>query len=58
MYTFSTQHQWISTSRLLALTTEAWRGAEIRRRLVENVYVDLPGPLICLEGLRRRKSSF
>ncbi len=25
---FSTQHQWISTFRLLALTTEAWRGAE------------------------------
>jgi hypothetical protein len=31
--------------RLLALPTEAWRGAEIRRRSVENSYVNLPGPL-------------
>ncbi len=31
--------------RLLALSTEAWRGAESRRRSVEKVYIDLPGPL-------------
>jgi hypothetical protein len=30
--------------RLLALPTEAWRGAEIRRLSAENVFVDLPGP--------------
>ena len=30
---------------LLALPTEAWRGAEICRRSVENGYVNLPGPL-------------
>ncbi len=29
---------------LLALPTEAWRGAEIRRHLAENVYINLPGP--------------
>ncbi len=29
----------------MALPTEAWRGAEIRRRLAENIYVDLPGPV-------------
>jgi hypothetical protein len=45
MYTFSAQCRQISAFRLLALTTEAWRGAEIRRRLAENVYVDLPGPI-------------
>jgi hypothetical protein len=28
MYTFSAQRQWISAFRLLALTIEAWRGAE------------------------------
>jgi hypothetical protein len=31
--------------RLLALPTEAWRGAEICICLVKNVYVILPGPL-------------
>jgi hypothetical protein len=30
--------------RLLALPTEAWRGAEIRRRLAENGYINLAGP--------------
>jgi hypothetical protein len=30
--------------RLLALPTEAWRGAEIRRCSAENSYVNLPGP--------------
>jgi hypothetical protein len=30
--------------RLLAVPTEAWQGAESGRHLVENVYVDLPGP--------------
>ena len=30
--------------RLLALPTEAWWGAESRRRSAENVYVDLPRP--------------
>ncbi len=30
---------------LLALPTEAWRGAEIRIRSVENIDVILPGPL-------------
>jgi hypothetical protein len=29
---------------LLALSSEAWQGAEIRRRSVENSYVNLPGP--------------
>jgi len=29
---------------LLALPTEPWWGAESRRRLAENIYVDLPGP--------------
>jgi hypothetical protein len=43
-YTFSAQRWRISAFRLLALTTEAWRGAEIRRRSAENVYVDLPEP--------------
>jgi hypothetical protein len=43
-YTFSTQRRRISAFCLLALTTEAWRGVEISRRLAENVYVDLPGP--------------
>jgi hypothetical protein len=28
MYTLSAQHRQISAFRLLALTTEAWRGAE------------------------------
>jgi hypothetical protein len=40
MYMFSAQRQQISTFRLLALTTEAWRGAEIRRHLAENEYVE------------------
>ncbi len=31
--------------RLLALPTEAWRGAEICICSVENVYIILPGPL-------------
>jgi hypothetical protein len=31
---------------LLALPTEAWRGAESRRRSAENVYIDLHGPHI------------
>jgi hypothetical protein len=31
--------------RLLALPTEAWRGAEICRCSGENSYVNLPGPL-------------
>jgi hypothetical protein len=31
---------------LLALPTEAWRGAEIRRCLAENGYVNLPGASI------------
>ncbi len=31
----------------MALPTEAWRGAEIRRRSAENSYVDLPGPVTC-----------
>ncbi len=43
-YMFSTQRRQISAFHLLTLTTEAWRGAEIRRRSAENVYVDLPGP--------------
>ncbi len=30
--------------RLLALPTEAWRGAEIHRRSAENGYINLPGP--------------
>jgi hypothetical protein len=30
----------------MALSTEAWRGAEICRRLAENIYFDLPGPII------------
>jgi hypothetical protein len=30
--------------RLLALPTEAWRGAEICIHSAENSYVDLPGP--------------
>jgi hypothetical protein len=30
--------------RLLALTTDAWRGAESGRRSAETVYIDLPGP--------------
>jgi hypothetical protein len=37
--------------RQVALPTEAWRGAEICRRLAENGYVNLPGPrgtLSCL----------
>ncbi len=29
---------------LLALTPEAWRGAEILIHLAKNVYVNLPGP--------------
>jgi len=41
---FSAQHQRISAPRLLALTTEDWRGAEICRRSTENGYIDLPGP--------------
>ncbi len=32
--------------RLLALPTEAWRGAEILRRSAENGYVNFPGPFI------------
>jgi hypothetical protein len=43
--TFSAQRWQTTAFRLLALTTEAWRGAEIHRRSVENVYVDLPGPI-------------
>jgi hypothetical protein len=43
---FSAQRQQISAFRLLASTTEAWQGAEIRRRSAENVYVDLPGTLM------------
>jgi hypothetical protein len=43
-YTFSAQRRRISAFRLLALTTEAWQGAEIRRRSAENVYIDLPEP--------------
>ncbi len=30
----------------MALPTEAWRGAEIRKCSAENGYVDLPGPTI------------
>ncbi len=48
---FSAQHRRISAPRLisapprlLALPTEAWRGAEILIRLAENGYVDLPRP--------------
>ena len=37
--------------RLLALPTEAWRGAEIRRHLAENGYVNLPGPYKILSCL-------
>jgi hypothetical protein len=47
MYTFSAQRRRISafrSPRLLALPTEAWRGAEIRRHSVENVYINLPRP--------------
>jgi hypothetical protein len=43
---FSAQRQQISAFRLLALTTEAWGGAEIPRCSAENVYVDLPGTLM------------
>jgi hypothetical protein len=35
-----------SPPHMLALPTEAWRGAESRRRSAENVYVDLHGPHI------------
>jgi hypothetical protein len=41
---FSAQHRQISAPCQLALPAEAWRGAEIRRRSVENGYVDLPRP--------------
>ncbi len=48
MYTFSAKRLPLSapppTPCLLALATEAWRGAESGRRLAENVYVNLPGP--------------
>jgi hypothetical protein len=30
----------------VALPTEAWQGAEIRRRSVEKGYVDLPRPIV------------
>jgi len=41
-------------TRLLALPTEAWRGAEICRCLAENGYVNLPGPLfICYYSVQR-----
>jgi hypothetical protein len=33
----------------VALPTEAWQGAEIRRRSAENGYVDLPGPIMFLK---------
>jgi hypothetical protein len=49
-YTFSAQRRQISAFCLLALTTEAWQGVEIRRRSAENVYVDLPGPPCHLVG--------
>ncbi len=55
-YTFFAQRLWISAFHLLALTTEAWRGAEICRRSVENVYVDLSGPSFVLMDLRSQKS--
>jgi hypothetical protein len=48
MYTFSAECMRIFTFRsppLLALPTEAWRGTEIRKCSVENVYIILPGPL-------------
>jgi hypothetical protein len=35
----------------LALPTEAWRGAEIRTRSVENVYANLPGTVELLAML-------
>jgi hypothetical protein len=42
MYTFSAQRQRISTFCLLALTTEAWRGAEsgTLRELYTLIYLD------------------
>jgi len=39
----------LSAPRLLALPIEAWQGAEIHRRLAENVYVNLPKPLKIVE---------
>ncbi len=41
---------------LLALPTEAWRGVEIRRRLAENGYFNLPGPN--LQRVLRNKVTF
>ncbi len=55
-YTFSARGWQISAFRLLALTTEAWRGAEIRRRSAEKVYVVLSGPSFVLMDLRSQKS--
>jgi hypothetical protein len=48
-YMFSAERLQISAFHspppcMLALPTEAWRGAESGRRLAENVYIDLPGP--------------
>jgi hypothetical protein len=40
---FSAQRWQISAFRLLALTTEAWRGAERYGNISGTVYVDLPG---------------
>ncbi len=48
MWLFSAQ-RWQNSAfcspRLLALPTEAWQGADICRRLAENGYINLPGPL-------------
>jgi hypothetical protein len=46
MYTFSTKCLPLSAPPppQVALSTEAWRGAESGRCLAENAYVDLPGP--------------
>jgi len=43
--------------RLLALPTEAWRGAEIRRHLAKNAYVNLPGPSMRFQKIGLKSAS-
>jgi hypothetical protein len=48
---FSAKRLRISAPRQVALPTEAWREAEIRRRSAENGHIDLPRPfkhIVCL----------
>jgi hypothetical protein len=52
-YMFSAQHRRISAFRLLALTTEAWRGAEsgTLRELYALIYPDLKKVHIILDKI-------